>query len=125
MLLVSILRSVTHDQYIGLVMLAVLFISMPALDLVCGKKPEETRWQIFFISCVYCVLSLLLLAVQGGLPFAHTAVSSRFDGVFRMLEQISAVIIESSLAITCLGGLLYGFTHAIKIATGEREKWMP
>jgi molybdopterin-synthase adenylyltransferase len=124
MILVGVGRIVTHDPYIGMVMLSVLFLSMPVLDLLCGKKPEETRRQIFVISCIYILAALLIAGFQGGLPRGGAPQRWGFDAAFDLLGQISLKIMEGAIGITCLFSLLVTFMHVLKSTTGEREKWM-
>jgi molybdopterin/thiamine biosynthesis adenylyltransferase len=124
MMLVGVGRIVTHDQYIGMVLLSVLFLSMPVLDLLCGKKPEETRREIFVISCIYILGALLIVGLQGGLPTGDAPQHWGFDAAFDLLGQFSLKIMEAAIGITCLFSLLVTFMHVLKSATGERERWM-
>jgi molybdopterin/thiamine biosynthesis adenylyltransferase len=123
-ILAGVVRSVTHDQYGGLIMVCMLFLSVPALDLICEKKPEETRRQIFFISCIYCLINLLIGGLNGSLRTVIWPKGWGLDALFDLIEQLSFTIMEAAIAITCLFFLLIMFMHVFKTASGERERWL-
>jgi hypothetical protein len=122
-ILAGVVRSATNDRYGGLVMLCALFLSVPALDLICERKPEETRRQIFFISCMYCLINLLIAGL-GSLKTVVWPKGWSLDAVFDLIQQVSLTIMEAAMAITCLFFLLIIFVHVFKTASGEREKWL-
>jgi molybdopterin/thiamine biosynthesis adenylyltransferase len=124
MILVGAIRSITHDQYVGVVMLSALFLSMPALDLLCGKKPEETRRQIFVISCIYSLIGLVIAGLLGNVPTLSLPTGWSLDSLFSLIEQVSLTVIEAAIGITCLFFLLITFMHALKTVTKERERWL-
>ena len=123
MLLAGGLRAFTHDQHPGWIVLAGLVLSMPALDLICGKKPEETQRQMFLTSCLYCVFALLILAFRGNLPSLGSPIAGAFGNVIGAVESWSLLVIVAAILITVLYFLLNGAMVAFKAASRELETW--
>lgn len=116
-------RTLLHQQYAGIFVLLVLFFSIPVLDIICARKPEETRRQIFAISCIYGFLSFLMNVAQNPGTF-FTGSMSGFEGVFTVLQGVCLGIIQAVVAITFLFFVLNLFMFIVKTVIKERGAWI-
>jgi molybdopterin/thiamine biosynthesis adenylyltransferase len=120
LLLVDGFRLATHNQYIGLLALCVLVLSLPMLDVLCERRPDETRRQMFVISCIYCVVAFALSAHRfvGGVP------GTGFGALFAVMQQVCSLVVGLAISITLIFLLLNVIMLGLKFAAKAGKEWI-
>jgi molybdopterin/thiamine biosynthesis adenylyltransferase len=123
MLLGFSFRTFLHERYAGVFVFIVLLFSIPVLEIICARKPEETRRQIFAISCIYGLLSFLMSVAQNPGAFVSWPIRT-FDGLFSLMQGLCVGVIEAVIAITFLFFALNLAMLILKAAIIERGAWI-
>ena len=117
-IIAAVIRTTRHDPYVGILALAILFLSVPIIDWLSGS-PAETRRQIFAATVIYCLISLVAGLAQNATPL-FSATGTGFDAFFGFVQQIGLAVLVGGMTISLLFFILNAFMYGLKIATRQR-----
>lgn len=119
------IRALTHDRFIGALVLLTFFASMPALDLLLGGNAQQFRRQSFVTTCLYCLLNLCFVGIQA-LRRANFHISLHFtlDRFFILAQQACTVVLELVVAVTLVYFLVISLMALLKLASRRNLQWL-
>jgi molybdopterin/thiamine biosynthesis adenylyltransferase len=123
MAIVATMRLAAGYQYVGVLGLTVLLLSLPVLELLFPGKPAEVRRQVFAVSFIYSAFGIAVAMIESSRTLFKVT-GRGFDAFFSFFEQLGLAIVTTGIAAAFLFFVLISAMYGARAAMKTSKEWI-